>query len=74
MRLFAYAYGLDQAQRQQVVPMLARRAKAMRDFLAGQAAAATQPLAQLWQAGHGTPGEPAPATWPTGRHLAPRTP
>src|SRR5579859_3798964 len=67
MRLFADAYGLNQAQRQQAVPVLARRVKAMRDFLAGQAAAGAQPLAQLWHAGHGAPGEPAPATSPTGK-------
>ena len=53
MRLFADAYGLDQAQRQQLVPMLARRTKAMHDFLAGQAAAGTQPWTRLWQHGHG---------------------
>ena len=53
MRLFADAYGLDQAQRQQLVPMLARRTKAMHEFLAGQAATGIQPWARLWQAGHG---------------------
>jgi hypothetical protein len=39
MRLFADAYGLDQRQRQELIPMLTRRAKAMHDFLAAQAAA-----------------------------------
>lgn len=53
MRLFAAVYGLDQAQRQELLPMLARRAQGMHDFLAGQAAAGTQPWARLWQAGHG---------------------
>ena len=53
MRLFADAYGLDQSQRQQLVPMLARRTKAMHDFLAGQAAAGNQPWTRLWQHGHG---------------------
>ena len=53
MRLFAGAYGLDQAQRHELLPMLARRTKAMHDFLAGQAAAGTQPWAHLWRAGHG---------------------
>ena len=33
--------------------MLARRTKAMYDFLAGQAGAGTQPWARLWLAGHG---------------------
>jgi hypothetical protein len=37
MRLFADSYGLDQAQRQELFPMLARRTKAMHDFLAGRA-------------------------------------
>ncbi len=53
MRLFADSYGLDQAQRQELLPMLARRTKAMRDFLAAQAAADTQPWTRLWHAGHG---------------------
>jgi hypothetical protein len=53
MRLFADAYGLDQAQRQELLPMLARRAKAMHDFLAGQVATGTQPWTRLWHAGHG---------------------
>jgi hypothetical protein len=53
IRLFADAYGLDQAQRQELLPMLARRAKAMHDFLAGQAATGTQPWTRLWHAGHG---------------------
>jgi hypothetical protein len=53
MRLFADAYGLDQAQRQELIPMLTRRARAMYDFLAAQAATGTQPWTRLWQAGHG---------------------
>ena len=53
MRLFADAYGLDQAQRQELLPMLARRTKAMHDFLAGQAATGAQPWTRLWQHGHG---------------------
>ena len=53
MRLFAGAYGLDHAQRHELLPMLARRTKAMHDFLAGQAAAGTQPWARLWREGHG---------------------
>jgi Phosphotransferase enzyme family len=53
MRLFADAYGLSEAQRQQLVPMLARRTNAMHAFLAGQAASGTQPWARLWQQGHG---------------------
>jgi len=53
MRLFADAYGLTQAQRQQLVPMLARRAGTMHAFLAQQAASGTQPWTRLWQEGHG---------------------
>jgi hypothetical protein len=53
MQLFADAYGLDQVQRLELVPMLARRTKAMYDFLADQAASGTQPWARLWDAGHG---------------------
>jgi hypothetical protein len=53
MRLFADAYGLDQAQRQELIPMLARRTRAMHDFLAEQAARGNQPWTQLWHEGHG---------------------
>jgi Ser/Thr protein kinase RdoA (MazF antagonist) len=53
IRLFADAYGLAQAERQQIVPMLARRTRAMYDFLAEQAAAGAQPWARPWQQGHG---------------------
>lgn len=53
MRLFADVYGLSQPQRQQLVPMLARRTNAMHTFLARQAASGTQPWARLWQQGHG---------------------
>ena len=53
LRVFADAYGLDEAQRRELVPMLARRTRAMYRFLAGQAAAGVQPWAGLWAAGHG---------------------
>ena len=53
MRQFADAYGLDQAQREELIPMLARRTKAMRDFLAEQAARGNQPWTRLWHEGHG---------------------
>ena len=53
LRLFADAYGLDEAQRRELVPMLARRTRAMHNFLANQAAAAIQPWAALWEGGHG---------------------
>lgn len=53
LRVFADAYGLDEAQRRDLVPMLARRTRAMHRFLAEQAAAGVQPWAGLWEAGHG---------------------
>lgn len=53
LRLFADTYGLTQTQRQQIIPMLARRTKAMHTFLADQAARGTQPWTRLWQEGHG---------------------
>jgi Ser/Thr protein kinase RdoA (MazF antagonist) len=53
MRLVADEYGLTQAQRELLGPMLARRTRAMHDFLARQAAAGVQPWARLWQQGHG---------------------
>ena len=54
MRIFADAYGLHEAQRHDLVPMLARRARALHEFLAAQAAAGTQPWTGLWETGHGT--------------------
>lgn len=53
VRVFADAYGLNEHQRRELVPMLARRARAMYDFLARQAEAAVQPWAGLWDTGHG---------------------
>jgi aminoglycoside phosphotransferase (APT) family kinase protein len=53
LRLVADEYGLTQEQRQLLVPMLTRRARAMHDFLARQAAGGTEPWARLWQQGHG---------------------
>jgi Phosphotransferase enzyme family len=53
LRTFADAYGLDEAQRRELVPLLARRTRAMYHFLAGQAAAGVQPWAGVWEAGHG---------------------
>ena len=53
LRVFADAYGLDEAQRRDLVPMLARRTRALRDFLASQAAVGVQPWAGLWETGHG---------------------
>lgn len=53
LRIFADAYGLDEAQRRALAPMLARRADAMHDFLARQARVGAQPWRGLWQTGHG---------------------
>jgi len=54
VRVFADAYGLDESQRRELVPMLARRAMSMRDFLARQAGARVQPWLSLWETGHAT--------------------
>ena len=43
LRVFADAYGLGEAQRRELVPMLARRTRAMHHFLAEQAAGGVQP-------------------------------
>jgi hypothetical protein len=53
VRVFADAYGLDEAQRRELVPLLARRTRVMHDFLAQQASAGVQPWADLWKSGHG---------------------
>jgi hypothetical protein len=53
LRVFADAYGLDEAQRRELVPMLARRTRSMQTFLANQAIMGVQPWTGLWQAGHG---------------------
>jgi len=53
LRLIADAYGLDEAERIHIVPLLARRASSMHAFLADQAAQSVQPWARLWQEGHG---------------------
>jgi hypothetical protein len=53
VRVFADAYRLDEHQRRELVPMLARRARAMHDFLARQASAGVQPWAGMWDTGHG---------------------
>jgi Ser/Thr protein kinase RdoA (MazF antagonist) len=53
MRTFADAYGLDEAERRDLVPLLGRRTRAMHDFLRDQAAQDSQPWATLWSEGHG---------------------
>jgi hypothetical protein len=54
VRIFADAYGLDETQRRELVPLLTRRALSMRDFLARQADARAQPWLSLWETGHAT--------------------
>jgi Ser/Thr protein kinase RdoA (MazF antagonist) len=53
LRAFADAYGLTSDQREAVVPMLARRAVAVHDFLASQASRGVSPWARQWREGHG---------------------
>lgn len=53
VRVFADAYGLDEAQRRELVPLLARRTRVMHDFLTQQASAGVQLWADLRKAGHG---------------------
>ncbi|MGW3098395.1 phosphotransferase enzyme family protein [Streptomyces sp. NPDC001102] len=53
LRLFADAYGLDEAERRRLVPLLGRRTRAMHDFLREQHALGNQPWSRLWAEGHG---------------------
>jgi Ser/Thr protein kinase RdoA (MazF antagonist) len=53
LRVFADAYDLDEAQRRHLVPLLARRTRAMHAFLAERAVHRVEPWATLWRAGHG---------------------
>jgi Ser/Thr protein kinase RdoA (MazF antagonist) len=53
LEAFAAAYGLDEAQRRQLLPMLGRRTRSMHDFLAAGAADGLEPWARLWRQGHG---------------------
>lgn len=53
LRVFADTYGLTEAERRELAPMLARRTRSMHVFLADQAAAGNQPWLGLWRDGHG---------------------
>ncbi|MFF2077198.1 phosphotransferase enzyme family protein [Kitasatospora sp. NPDC058162] len=53
LRVFADAYGLDEAERRRLVPLLGRRTRSMHDFLRDQAGRGVQPWARLWAEGHG---------------------
>ncbi|MER5585465.1 aminoglycoside phosphotransferase family protein [Streptomyces asoensis] len=54
LRVFADAYGLDEAERRHTVPLLGRRTRSMHDFLRDRAARGVQPWATLWAEGYGT--------------------
>ncbi|WP_085067218.1 phosphotransferase [Catenuloplanes japonicus] len=51
--VFADAYGLDQQQREELVPLLAARTGTMHDFLRDQAALGVEPWLTHWRTGHG---------------------
>lgn len=53
LRTFADAYGLDETERRDLVPLLGRRTRSMHDFLRDQAARGNRPWAALWAEGHG---------------------
>jgi Ser/Thr protein kinase RdoA (MazF antagonist) len=53
LRVFADAYGLTADERETIVPMLARRAAAVHDFLRDQARLGVSPWARHWREGHG---------------------
>jgi Phosphotransferase enzyme family len=53
VRVIADAYGLDEAQRRRLAPMLARRSRAMYDLLATGHVNGTHPWVRLWDEGHG---------------------
>ncbi|WP_062216945.1 phosphotransferase enzyme family protein [Streptomyces sp. NBRC 109706] len=54
LRLFADSYGLTEAERQALVPLLGVRARSMHDFLCDRSAVGAQPWTDLWRDGHGT--------------------
>ncbi|GAB7052088.1 phosphotransferase [Catenuloplanes indicus] len=51
--VFADAYGADEAMREALVPLLARRTRAMHDFLREQAGLGVEPWLTHWRTGHG---------------------
>ncbi|MFI7219672.1 phosphotransferase [Micromonospora maritima] len=53
LRTFADAYGLDERQRRDLVPLLTVRARAMHDFLGDRAALGVEPWVTHWRTGHG---------------------
>lgn len=53
LRVLVDAYGLDEAERRQLVTLLAPRTRAMHDFLAERSGRGVEPWRTLWRAGHG---------------------
>ncbi|TDC67629.1 aminoglycoside phosphotransferase family protein [Streptomyces hainanensis] len=53
LRTFVDAYGLDEADRRALVPLLGRRTRAMHDFLRDRAAEGVEPWTTHWNTGHG---------------------
>ena len=53
LRILADAYGLDETQRRDLVPLLTIRTRSMHDFLRDQAALGTEPWTTHWKTGHG---------------------
>ncbi len=53
LRTLVDAYGLEERQRRELVPMLGRRARSMYDFLADAASSRAEPWTRLWREGHG---------------------
>lgn len=53
LRVLVDAYGLDEPQRRDLVPLLTARTRAMHDFLAARSAAGEEPWGTLWRDGHG---------------------
>jgi Ser/Thr protein kinase RdoA (MazF antagonist) len=53
LRTLADAYGLDEGQRRELVPLLAARSRATHDFLRDQAALGVEPWSTHWRSGHG---------------------
>jgi Ser/Thr protein kinase RdoA (MazF antagonist) len=53
MRAIADGYGLSRAQREDLVPLLGIRTRAMHDLLRGAATTGEQPWARLYAEGHG---------------------
>jgi hypothetical protein len=67
LRTFVDAYGLDENERRQLVPMLGPRTRSMHDFLKLQSATGAEPWSTLWREGHGMAWN-SDADWIEQRH------